>query len=86
MLSVASDALRFSPSQNIRGKKLASKSQSVMYITDRSLKLAHNYIAGLTEKLTLANRLLRGSERSLISLGHRWLHGVVSCLPRRGIG
>src|SRR5215831_7996102 len=76
MLSVASEALRFSPSQNIRGKKLASKPRSVMYITDKSpqtgAQLHHRTDGKANSRKPLATRMSPVTRRSLISSGPRW--------------
>src|SRR5262245_8799686 len=83
MLSVAPDAHRFPPSQNIRVRSWFP-TLLVMYVTDRDCRLAHNALT-----LTLANRLLRGwtpwpdARLSVqISNGRGPLEGLPSCLLR----
>jgi hypothetical protein len=80
MLSVAPDAHRFPPSQNIRVRSWFP-TLSVMYVTDRDRRLAHNALTGgkTNSGKSLATRMDPVTRRSLISSGPRWsgpLRGV----------
>src|SRR5262249_40487749 len=68
MLSVAPDAHRFPPSQNIRVRSWFP-TLSVMYVTDRDRRLAHNALTGgkTNSGKSLATRTDHVTRRSLIS-------------------
>src|SRR5215831_4076923 len=73
MLSVAPDAHRFPPSQNIRVRSWFP-TLSVIYVTDRDRRLAHNALTGgkTNSGKSLATRTDPVTRRSLISSGPRW--------------
>jgi CRP-like cAMP-binding protein len=80
MLSVAPDAHRFPPSQNIRVRSWFP-TLSVMYVTDRDCRLAHNALTGgkTNSGKSLATRMDPVTRRSLISSDLKWsgpLRGV----------
>src|SRR5215472_1126890 len=70
MLSVAPDAHRFPPSQNIRVRSWFP-TLSVMYVTDRDRRLAHNALTGgkTNSGKSLATRTDPVTRRLLISSG-----------------
>src|SRR5262249_29322679 len=86
MLSVAPDAHRFPPSQNIRVRSWFP-TLSVMYVTDTDRRPAHNALTGgkTNSGKSLAARMDPVTRRSLISSGPRW-SGPLRGGSRRGVG